>query len=229
LSILVQKLNLTGAPAGVYTGYLELDGDIGSIGPDGLGLAVFKPIAYDSSGNLKAADATSDYIVAAAVGGYLGHVATASLTILLNGAPVGGVLRFDLIESSPGIVDIKALYLQGKVQPVTPGVLANLTDLLAQATTLVPQMQQALADTAQATALSVQERALSAQARALLLSTQDGSLLRYPTNAARNAASPADGLWGWAADVNNYRHRESGAWVSYDPAPPAPTSDPTSF
>ncbi|GAA4002453.1 hypothetical protein GCM10022631_11460 [Deinococcus rubellus] len=149
MSILQQKLNLTGAPAGTYTGYLELDGDIGSIGPDGLGLAVFKSITYDSSGNLKAADGASDYVIAAAVGGFSGHVARASLTILLNGAPVGGVLKFDLIESSPGIVDIKALYLQGKVQPVTPGQLANLTDLLAQATALVPQMTQSLADSAQ--------------------------------------------------------------------------------
>ncbi|WP_161881952.1 hypothetical protein [Deinococcus alpinitundrae] len=237
MSILTQKLDLTGAPAGTYTGYLEVDGDIGSIGPNGLGLTVFKPITYDSSGNLKAADGTSDYVIAAAVGGSLGHIARASLTILFNGAPVGGVLQFDLIESSAGIVDIKALYLQGKVQPVTPGVLANLTDLLAQATALVPQMQQSL----DATVLSESQRnanvaaaissvaaagtqAVSGAAAAGAQAVSDAGTAAaaalvaagrtfYTTDALRAAATPPDNTKAFVLATGAFWTRTAGAWV----------------
>ena len=66
------------------------------------------------------------------------------------------------------------------------------------------------------------DAALVSTAQSLGLVLSAANTVRYTTNAARNAANPPEGTWGWAADVNNYRHRESGAWVSYDPAPGPP-------
>jgi len=203
-SVLKYTLNLAGQPASSYAGYLEADGPVGSSGPSGTGTATgLAPAKFDSSGHLKANDATSDYLIAAAVGGSPGHIVPMSLTVMLNGVPVG-LVRFDAIETSAGVVDIDVLYLQGKTQPATPEQLASLTNLLGQGSTLIPQMQQTqntltplipdaqAAAAAKADALAAAAAKPNAQAAAAFLPTLSAASTQASADHALSAQALAD-------------------------------------
>lgn len=131
----------------------------------------------------------------------------------VNGAVgSGGSFNYALPQNGVRVLDSGTL----------SGAIADVPEAVANANTAAAAANAAKVQALQAVADSAQSRLLSEQALVRLLSTQDGELYRYPTNAARNAANPPNGVWGWAADHNNYRYRENGAWVSYDPAPPPP-------
>lgn len=83
------------------------------------------------------------------------------------------------------------------------------------------------AATAEARALLTSLSTVEQETRdALALVLNASNVKRYSTSAARQADTPPDGTWGWAADTGDYLLRQGGAWVSVTPASkPTDTGD----
>jgi len=168
-------------------------------------------------GNLKADDGANDLVV---LGSSLGQANPPTLTLIVVPSARGKSFALDVlpVPNAPSqgadVVDVNLPPTD--VGVVLPAQEVKSLDDAKSGALAARDAADAAAAAANAVANSVKDQ-LSATNQSLNLVLSANNVMRYTTDAARNAANPPNGTWGWAADANNYRHRENGTWVSYDP------------
>ncbi|AWN22220.1 hypothetical protein DKM44_02360 [Deinococcus irradiatisoli] len=205
---LIFKFNRNGY-AGPLQVVIKAEAPYGAQSADGLGAADGNPAGIiDDAGLLKlpALPTNQPYTLPCTAPGSP-KPPLHRLTVIRGKNPIGSITFYPVLAAvGDTTLDLNELVAEGEAQVATREQLIALGTGLAALDTKLPLLDQSLAD--------------NEESRVLLLDAVN--VVRYTTNTARNAASPPDGTWGWAADQKNYRHREGGAWVSYDPAPPPP-------